>query len=336
MPRLRKEQREHAVRMLMNRTSQHQVAGQLGVHKSTISRMVKRLRETGTTDDGQRSGRPRATTRQEDAYIHWTHLRQQFRTATETAAHIRGLHVSARTIRNRLREFGLNARRPYVGLPLTPDRRRRRMEWLTAHRPGVFSLWQWREVLFSDESRFLPYRSDRRTRVYRRRSERFSDACVVERDRFGDDGLMVWAGISHRQKTPLIFNEGPFTAVCYRDTVLQPVVVPFVQHHNVTFQHDNARPHVSRICQAYLADNNVNVMPWPAFNPDLSPIEHLWDILDRRVRKRNPPPTSHDELRQALTEEWENITIRQVNGLINSMHRRVRAAMAANRGHTRY
>ena len=200
MPCLRKEQREHAVRMLINGTSQRQVAGQLGVHKSTISRMVKRLRETGTTDDGQRSGRPRATTRQEDAYIHLTHLRQRFHTATEAAAHIRGVHVSAMTVRNRLREFGLNARRPYVGFPLTPNRRRRRMEWLTAHRPGVFSLWQWREVLFSDESRFWLYRSDRKNRVYRRRGECFSDACVVECDRFGGGGLMVWEGISHWQK----------------------------------------------------------------------------------------------------------------------------------------
>ena len=98
MPRLCIEQREHAVRMLLNGTLQCQVAAQLGVHKSTISRMVKRLKETGTTDDGQRSGRPRATTRQEDAYTHLTHLPQRFRTATETAAYMRGVHVSARTV----------------------------------------------------------------------------------------------------------------------------------------------------------------------------------------------------------------------------------------------
>ena len=150
---------------------------------------------------------------------------------------MRGVHVSARTVRDRLREFGLNAGRSYAGLPLTPDRRRRRTEWLIAHRPGVFSPRQWREVLFSDESRFLLYRSDR-TRVYRRPGERFSDACVVQCDRVGGGGLMVWAGISHGQKPPLIFIEGSLTDVCYRDTVLQPIVVPFVQRHNLTFQHD--------------------------------------------------------------------------------------------------
>lgn len=191
-------------------------------------------------------------------------------------------------------------------------------------------------MLFSDEFRFLLFRSDRRQRVYRRRGERYVDACVREVDRFGGGSVMVWAGIAHGHKTDLIFIDGALNAQRYRDTILQPVVVPFVQRNGLTFQQDNARPHVARICNDFLYANNVDVLPWPAFSPDLSPIEHLWDKLDRRIRKRHPAPTTHDELRQALREEWNNISIREINGLINSMHRRIRAAMAANGGHTRY
>ena len=51
---------------------------------------------------------------------------------------------------------------------------------------------QWRLVLFTDESRFILYRADGRRRVYRRRGERFADACVVERDPFGVAPL--WSG----------------------------------------------------------------------------------------------------------------------------------------------
>lgn len=147
---------------------------------------------------------------------------------------------------------------------------------------------------------------------------------------------MVWAGICHGRKTPLIFIDGNLTAVRYRDNVLTQVVLPFVRRHNVVFQQDNARAHVARICIDYLVANNVNVLPWPAYSPDLSPIEHLWDILDRKVRARDPPPQTLQGLRQALEQEWNNIPIATVNHLINSMHRRIRAAIASLGGSTRY
>lgn len=47
-------------------------------------------------------------------------------------------------------------------------------------------------------------------------------------------------------------------------------------------------------------------------------------------------PMNHGELRQALWEEWDNIPMWQINGLIHSMHRHIRAAITANGGHTRY
>ena len=114
--------------------------------------------------------------------------------------------------------------------------------------------------MFSDESRFSLQRSDRRQRVYRRLGERYSDACVRESNRFGGVGsVMVWGGISHGVKTPLVVI---LTAVCYLDQVLMPHVLPLVNAHNLTFQHDNARPHVARVCRDFLNQNNVQVLDW--------------------------------------------------------------------------
>lgn len=53
--------------------------------------------------------------------------------------------------------------------------------------------------MFSDESCFLLFRSDRRQRVYRRTGESYVDACVREVDRFGGESIMVWADIAHGQ-----------------------------------------------------------------------------------------------------------------------------------------
>ena len=148
---------------------------------------------------------------------------------------------------------------------------------------------------------------------------------------------MVWGGISHGVKLPLIFVPGNPTAVRCRDEILRPVTVPLVQQHQMTFQHDNVRPHVARVCQDFLANNNIVPLNWPPYSPDLSPIEHLWDELDRRrIRRRRNTPNTLGQLRTALLEEWENIPMRKINALVNSMQRRIRAVINARGGHTRY
>ena len=308
--------------------------------ESTISRLVQRLRATGRLTDRPRSGRPRVTTQRQDRRIRLVHLRNRLRTATETAREVIGTHgrrVCPRTVRNRLREFDLRPRRPYVGPNLTPRRRQRRMQWLRAHAPNRFRLADWRRVMFSDESRFSLQRSDRRQRVYRRLGERYSDACIREVDRFGGGGsVMVWGGISYGVKTPLVVIQGNLTAVRYRDQVLMPHVLPLVNAHNLTFQHDNARPHVARVCRDFLNQNNVQVLDWPPYSPDLNPVEHLWDALDRRVRKLVNVPNNVAQLQLALIQEWNNIPQRTIDNLVGSMVRRVRAATAARGGHTRY
>jgi len=41
-------------------------------------------------------------------------------------------------------------------------------------------------------------------------------------------------------------------------------------------QHDNARPHVARICTQFLEAENIPVLAWPSYSPDMSPIVHVW------------------------------------------------------------
>ena len=292
-------------------------------------RLVRRLRETGRVADRPRSGHPRVTSQRQDRAIRLAHLRNRHLTATVNTVGSDNRRIHPKTVRNRLREFGLRARRPNVGLPLNRTRHARRMAWVTAQAPRRFPMRQWRRVFFTDESRFTLFRADGRRRLYRRRGERFADACVFERDRYGGGSIMVWGGISHGVKSPLIVVPGNLTAVRYRDEILRPVAVPLVQQHQMTFQHDNARPHVARVCQDFLANNNIVPLDWPPYSPDLSPIEHLWDELDRRVRRRRNTPNTLWQLRTALLEEWENIPMRKINALVNSMQRRIRAVMNA-------
>jgi transposase len=53
---------------------------------------------------------------------------------------------------------------------------------------------------------------------------------------------------------------------------------------------DNARPHRSRVVTAYIQSEAVTSIPWPLMmSPDLNPIEHIWDMLGRRIHAREPP-----------------------------------------------
>ncbi|GFS73883.1 transposable element Tcb1 transposase [Trichonephila clavipes] len=85
---------------------------------------------------------------------------------------------------------------------------------------------------------------------------------------------------------------------------------------------DNARPHHANIVDECLQSEDITRMDWPANSPDLNPIEHVWDMLDRRIAARQPPPTCLPELRRALLNEWCNIPHDQIDNLILSMPRR--------------
>ena len=194
MVRLTEVQRGQAIALLMQGQRQQQVARRFSVHVSTIERLVRRLRETGWVVDGPRSGRPRVMSQRQDRAICLAHLHNRRLTATETAVNTVGSHnrrIHPKTVRNRLRQFGLRARRPNVGLPLNRARHARCMAWVTAQAPRRFPMRQWRRVFFTDESWFTLFRADERRRRYRRRGERFADACIFETDRYGGGSVMV-------------------------------------------------------------------------------------------------------------------------------------------------
>ncbi|GFS81690.1 transposable element Tcb1 transposase [Trichonephila clavipes] len=106
---------------------------------------------------------------------------------------------------------------------------------------------------------------------------------------------MVWAGISLGYRTDLyIFKRGFVTAVRYRDEVLEPIVRLYAAAigHTFVLMDDNARPRTADIVDDYLESEGIARMAWPAYSPDLNPIENLWDALARAVSSRFPPPAT--------------------------------------------
>ncbi|GFV94792.1 hypothetical protein TNCV_1027901 [Trichonephila clavipes] len=40
----------------------------------------------------------------------------------------------------------------------------------------------------------------------------------------------------------------------------------------------------------------MQLLLWPAYSPDMSPIEHVWDLVGRRLARDPRPAASKDEL----------------------------------------
>ena len=181
---------------------------------------------------------------------------------------------------------------------------------------------------------------DGRYRVYRERGQRFTENYVLKRNRGGGGSVHVWAGITQFNKTNLVILNGNVNARRYIDNVLRPVALPFLhQNHrrgNFIYQHDNAPAHTARLTVNFLAANRVQVLDWPPLSPDMSPIEHLWDELDRRVSVRRQPLRNVNELTNALINEWNNIPQQVIANLVLSMRRRCTACIAANGSYKRY
>jgi transposase len=70
-------------------------------------------------------------------------------------------------------------------------------------------------------------------------------------------------------------------------------------------------------------DDKIPEIDWPAQSPDLDPIRHLWDELERRLRSRTQRPKSLTALATALQEEWAAIPPETFRHLAESLPGRV-------------
>lgn len=319
---------------------QEDIAQMLRIHQSTVSRVVKRYEETGEYRRRPGQGRKRCTTQRDDRYLQLQALRNR----TFTAPHLkndllntRQVNVSAKTVRRRLKEAGLNPKRPAKVPRLLPRHKTARLQFARAH--AGWGEHEWSKVLFTDETRIQLWKPDGRDRVYRRIGERYAACNLVQIVSFGGGSIMLWGGISWESRTELVEVNLRMNADWYISNIIEEHVLPyvgFIGYDRFVFMQDNARAHVARTVLQYLEEVGIVSLDWPPLSPDLNPIEHLWDILKRRIRAQNPAPNSIAALRIAAQEEWNRIPQETIRDLLRSMPRRMQAVIRARGGNTSY
>ncbi|GFV03940.1 transposable element Tcb1 transposase [Trichonephila clavipes] len=280
------------------------VADAVGVARSVVARLWNRFQETGNVRRRPGADRPRATTSTDDRYIQLTARRNRTENVTQLQRQLllaTGRRVSSQTVRNRLHEGELYARRPMVCIPLTPRHRASRRRWASKNIEIGSNMIGAKCCLQTSPNSVYSVTPD----------------------------VFLYGGTGALEITPHSF---------VKDEILRPHVIPYAGAIGdyFVFQDDNARPHRARLVENMFEAETIQCMEWPICSPDLNPIEHVWDMLGRRIAALPRPPTTGRGLEIALLEEWNSIPQSLIDNLIASIANRCAAVLAVRGDHTPY
>ncbi|GBN47499.1 hypothetical protein AVEN_105899-1 [Araneus ventricosus] len=100
---------------------------------------------------------------------------------------------------------------------------------------------------------------------------------------------------------------------------------------NGIFHQDNASCHRARIVLEWFEEltDEFHLMSWQPNSPDLNPMEHIWDVMERQLRAQTPPCPNISTLRDRCLNIWYNLSAVMYQKPVASMPRRVAAVFKA-------
>ncbi|GFY36501.1 transposable element Tcb2 transposase [Trichonephila clavipes] len=148
------------------------------------------------------------------------------------------------------------------------DTRHRRLDdrYIAFYRGQKTARW-WSICTTPYESRFSLSSDSHRILIWRERGSRNHPSNIIERDRYGGRGVLVWEGIMLGSRTDLhIFDAGSVNGTRYCNEILLPYVRLFrgVMGLQFLFMDDNAPCHRTVAAEQLLESEDIERMDWPA------------------------------------------------------------------------
>jgi transposase len=334
--------REGRLRILIERGwSVRAIAGVLGVPTSTAQDAVASVRHQYGLPARNMGGRPRILSTQDVRQLSRMIVRGSFRTWRAVADAFFdncNIRLSASTVRRYCGEIGLRSRALLRSPPLTKATMSKRLAWAKRHL--AWGDKEWGQVVWSDESAFRLYRIDGRARIIRQDGAQPRPQDYQIRAHTGGGCIHVWGCMTSHGVGVLIRLEGTINAANYIEQVVTSALPESLarlrlRRDRVLFMQDNAAAHKANTTKTALKDAGIKILDWPAFSPDLNPIENLWDFLKWEVGKM-PQAHSLNELWAQVHTAWHNITPDLCESLVDSLPRRLAAVKKAKGGATKY
>lgn len=241
------------------------------------------------------------------------------------------LACSVRTVQRVLKDVDWLAYKKRSAEPAMKKRHKdQRVAWAADR-----ALWDdsdWAAVVFSDEKK---WNCDGPDGMRYQWEDTRAPVQPNLRRHSGGGSVMVWAAFSGASKTALKFLSGKVDSTKYIAT-LRTHLQPFMTTATQIFQQDNAPCHTSRETKKWLQENRIEVMAWPAYSPDLNPIENLWGIMTQHVYAGGRQFDDVHELRKAVEAAWDAVTKEQLDTLVKSMRRRCVKVLQYQGGYISY
>ncbi len=98
--------------------------------------------------------------------------------------------ISECTTRRTLKQMGYSSRRPHRVPLLSAKNRKRRLQFAQAHQNWTTE--DWKNVAWSDKSRFLLRHSDGRVRIWCKERKSMDQTCLVSTVQADGGGVVVW------------------------------------------------------------------------------------------------------------------------------------------------
>lgn len=313
------------------------VAARFGVSKTGVFQVLKRFRERGAVIINKSSGRPRITTEKEDRIILNLSKNDPRKPATKISTELREKYnvlCSRDTVKRRLRSSGLFGRRPAKKPLVSLKNRIARIKFAKEHINKTSK--DWAKVLWSDESKFMLFGSDGIKYVRRPVNQRYDPKYQLPTMKHGGGNVMVWGCFSRDVIGPLHRIDGIMDQVVYKD-IMSKVMLPHAKQkmpRGWIFQQDNDPKHTALSVKDFFRTKKIRILEWPSQSPDLNPIEHLWEHLDRQLEGRKP--SNKQTFYEMLESAWKKISIDVLIKLVDSMPSRCAAVIKAKGYPTKY
>lgn len=338
----RKEIQSSVRNLIVSLRSDNKTYGEIAkivkLSRSTVQTIVRNNNNNNSTENKTRSGRPKKLSARDKRNILKEVTKNPKISGPKLAAHIEkcsGVIVHPKTIANCLHQEGLKSRVPRKKPLISEKNRILRLEFAKAFLEKDSNFWK--TVLFTDESKFNIFGSDGRSKVWRKANTALDPKNMIPTVKHGGGNVMVWGAMASSGVGDLVFVEGNMDRFQYKN-ILEDHLKASVDTLNLgnswIFQQDNDPKHTAHVVRDWLLYYAPRQLRSPPQSPDLNPIEHLWDILERLVRKKDI--SSRETLKNALLEAWKEIPSTTTENLVASMPRRLQAVIDANGGPTKY